>query len=79
MQNVSVEAGARQIRAFQRVFRSRNDVGIFDLINLHRRRAHNFRPRTFVHRGLNSCIKYTRSRIIYRTIDDKLYKGHSFV
>jgi hypothetical protein len=27
--NVSAEAGARQIRAVQRVFRSRIDVGIF--------------------------------------------------
>jgi hypothetical protein len=54
MQNVSVQAGARQIRAVQHVFRSRTDVGIFDLIILHSRTAHNFQPRTFVHKGLNS-------------------------
>ena len=63
MQNVSVEARVRQIRAVQRVFRSHTDVGIFDLILLQCRRAHNFQPRTFVHKGPNSCIKYTKSLI----------------
>ena len=63
MQNVSVEAGVKQIRAIQRVFRSRTDLGIFYLIILQCWTAHNFEPRTFVHRGLNSCIKYTKSRI----------------
>jgi hypothetical protein len=57
MQNVSVEAGARQIRAVQRVFRSRIYVGIFDLIILLCRTAQNFQPRTFVHKGLNFCVK----------------------
>jgi hypothetical protein len=72
IQSVSVEAGARQITAVQRVFRSRNEVGIFDLIILHLSTAHNVQLRTFVHRGQNSCIKYTRSRIKCRTTDDKL-------
>jgi hypothetical protein len=57
MQNVSVEAGARQMSAVQRVFRSSTDVGIFYLIILHCRTAHNFRPKKFVHEGLNSFIK----------------------
>jgi len=63
MQNVSVEEGVKQIRADQHVFRSRTDVVVFYLIILQRRTAYNFEPRTFVHRGLNSCIKYTKSRI----------------
>jgi len=42
MQNVSVEAGVRQIRAVQSVFHSQTDVGVFDLIILHCRTAHNF-------------------------------------
>jgi len=54
MQIVSVEARVSNIRAVQCVFRSRTDVGIFDLIILHCRTAHNFQPRTFVHKGLNS-------------------------
>jgi len=63
MQNVSVEVGVRQIRTVQRVFRSRTDVGIFYLIILQCRTAHNFQPRKFVHEGLNSCIKDRKSRI----------------
>jgi hypothetical protein len=54
MQNVSVEAGVRQIRAVQGVFSSCTDVGIFYLIILHCRTAHNFQPRTFVYKSLNS-------------------------
>jgi len=54
MQNVPVEAGVRKIRAVQRVFHSRTDVGIFDQIILHCKTAHNFQPRKFVHKGLNS-------------------------
>ena len=45
MQNVSVEEGVRQIRTVQRVFRSRTDVGIFYLIILQCRTAHNFQRR----------------------------------
>jgi len=63
MQNVSVQAGAKQIGAVRRVLRSRTDVGIFDLIILYRMKAHNFQPRRFMHKGLNSCIKYTKARI----------------
>ena len=63
IQNVSVEARVRQIRAVQRVFHSRTDVAIFDLITMPCRTAHNFQPRKFVHKGLNSCTKYIKSRI----------------
>ena len=76
MQNVSAEAGVRQIRAVQTFFfNSRTDVGIFYLIILNCRTAHNFQPRKFVHKSLNSCIKHTKSRMYYRTRVDKLFDG----
>ena len=75
MQIASAEAGVRQIRAVQRVFRSRTDLGIFYLIILNCRTAHNFQPSKSVHKGLNSCIKYTKSIMYYRTTDDKLCDG----
>ena len=63
MQYVSVDAGVRQIRAVQLVFRSRADVGIVDQIICHCRTAHNFQSRKFVYKSLNSYIKYIKPLI----------------